>query len=162
MIRAALLGILKLTVGAIFLLAAYVFGLKVGMWGANNEFLRDWPNWPGCQLAAGSRYPSEGGTDTATILKRSCGGGENIKYFVRLDIAARHPDYGAWRAFIELENDQRPLDDPTVVWIAKGIVQITVSTRTLSGTLIENRGEDIKIIRVYKPREPGALPNWPS
>jgi hypothetical protein len=119
-----------------------------------------WPNWPGCQLAAIARYPSGNEASTATVLKRSCNMDETINYFVRLDVRGRRPGRDGWWMVLKLENDAYPINQPTVVWTKETAVQVTVSTRTLAGTLVSDAGDDIVITRVYQPREPGALPNY--
>ena len=160
MIRSILWRAAKYLGIAAVLIGANAFGYAVGLRAAKDQVFRDWPNLPDCQLIAVARYPSVDGTYLATILKRSCASGEFINYFLRLDVGSRPSDTGGWWSRIELENDQYPLGDPQVVWSGKTTVQVTVSTRTLSGKLVENQGADIEIVLVYQPREPGALPNY--
>ena len=85
---------------------------------------------------------------------------ETISYFLRLDISSRRPDRNGWWSIEELQNDAYPVGDPTVVWTNKTSIQITVSTRTLSGKTVYDAGDDISIIQLYQPREPGAFPNY--
>lgn len=152
--------IVRYLCGAIVLGSFYILGHEIGSSEIKEQYTWGFPNLPDCQLTEVARYPSAGGTDIATLLKRDCGRGEQISYFVKLDIAARKPAARGWRRIVELENDQPPMGDPAVVWIKERTVQVKVSTRTLSGTLIESDGEDIEIVRLYQPRQPKAFPNW--
>lgn len=131
-----------------------------GLQAAKDQFFRDWPNLPDCQLTDVARYPSVDGAYRATISKRSCLGGEFISYFLRVDNGGRQSGPGGWSSRTELMNDQYPVGDPEIVWSKKRSVQVTVSTRTISGTLVVNQGSDIEIVIVYQPREPGAFPNY--
>lgn len=143
-------------------LASLVIAVFLGRMSVSCETtpMLQWPNRQGCQLAALTRYPSGNGTDTATILKQSCDMDETINYFVRLDTHGRRPGArGGW-IVLELENDAHPVNEPTVIWTKETMVQVTVSTRTLAGTLVRSVGDDTVITRVYQPREPGALPNY--
>ncbi len=145
--------------GAIIIWVVFSVGYGVGSWQMQVKYTWIWPNIPGCKLMEASRYPSADGGTLATILKRDCDLGEHINYFLRLDIGGLQPGpSGSWVA--ELENDQYPVAEPTVVWTKRNTVQVTVSTRTLSGTLVVNDGYNTEIVRVYQPREPGALPNY--
>ncbi len=131
---------------------------ELGSWRMEREANWMRPNLPGCQLTPVGRYASDDGADLATLLKRDCDQGDSIKYFLRLDIGPRRAAPRGWFSFVELDND-RPESDPVVSWVKPHTVQVTMSTRTLSGRLVENRGEDITIVRVFAPREPGAFPN---
>ncbi len=148
-----------LGIGAIFI-AVNAYSYVSGLWVAKDQVFRDWPNLPGCQLTIAASYPSIDGDYLASILKRSCANGEFIDYFFYLDYGDRRPGTGlSWRR-IELENDQYPVGDPGVVWTKDRSLQVTVSTKTLSGTLVEkNQGSNIEIVLVYEPREPGAFTN---
>ncbi len=139
------------------LAAVFSIGWGVGL----NSFMRgpDWPNLPGCQLTPVGRYPSDDGADIATTLLRNCNDGKDITYFLRLDIQGRRPGNAGWWGINEIENDHYPENKPVVIWVKKNTVQVTISTRTLSGTLVEYEGNDIQFIRVYEPREPGKFPN---
>ena len=147
-----------LLLAAIFY-AVFSLGYGIGSWRMQVDYTWGWPNIPGCQLTTVARYPSEDRTDLATILRRDCDSGEHINYFLRLDIGSRRPGPWGWRSTTELENDQYPVGDPMVAWIGKNTVQVTVSTKTLSGKLVVKGNDDIGIVRVYQPREPGALFN---
>ena len=146
---------------SVILFGVYIFGCMIGSKGAKDDIFRDWPNLPGCQLTTAASYPSVDGAYLASILKRSCFGGETISYFFYLDFASHDPLTGPTFDRIELENDSRPVDDPAVVWTKDRSLQVTVSTRTLSSTLVEkNQGSNIEIVLVYRPREPVASPNY--
>jgi hypothetical protein len=158
--RATLRRILNYILRAAILGVVFSLGYGIGSWGMQIQYNTGWPNIPGCQLTTVARYPSEDGADLAIILKRDCDKEEHINYFLRLEINSRRPSSRGWWTVVELDNDQYPVGDPAVEWIRKNTVQVTVSTRTLSGTLVMNNGDDIAIIRVYQPREPGAFPNY--
>lgn len=143
---------------AIILGVVYSVGVLIGSLKTEIQYNSSWPNLPNCQLTVVSRYPSEDGADVATILERYCGSGDRIDYFLRLDIHERRSGHPSWWRIVVLENDQRPEKSPTVAWIKNTTVQVTISTSRLSGTLVESELGDIKLVRVYEPREPEAFP----
>jgi len=149
--------ITKYLIGLSLIIAAAVVG---GMFGQHETTpVPKWPNWPGCQLNIVANYPNDDGSDVATILRRNCNMEENVTYFLRLNFGPR-PGSDGWWNITELENDAYPEGDPSAVWTNNSILQVTISTKALSGTLVWDTGSNIVVTKTYKPRKPGTPSYW--
>jgi hypothetical protein len=96
----------------------------------------------------------------ATLLKKSCNSGESLSYSIRIDAYAP-PLPRAWFVpGVELEDDSYPTGDPAFQWAGPRRLEVVVSTRVLTGSLTTHVGDDLTVIRTYKPREPQAFPNY--
>jgi len=95
----------------------------------------------------------------ATLLKQSCNQDESVTYKIRLDSLGSSASRAWFIPGYELENDKYPDTIPTLRWVKPRQLEVTVSTRTLSGSLTVHHGDDVVFIRTYVPTEPNAFPN---
>jgi hypothetical protein len=113
-----------------------------------------------CKTTSESVHWTQDRAYKATLLKKSCNLGETLFYSIRID-AYSPPLKRAW--FVpayELENDDYPDRPPALQWTSPRRLEVAVSTRTTSGTITTNVGDDLTLVRIYRPREPGAFPNY--
>ena len=96
----------------------------------------------------------------ATLLEKKCNLSESLFYSVRVDAYSPPLKTGWFVPGFELENDQYPTGHPQLRWATPRRLEISVATRTMTGSLVENAGDDLTVVRTYTAHDPGAFPNY--
>ena len=110
------------------------------------------PDW-NCSINSVGQLWSVDRLFKATILRKSCNLDETVFYSVRLDFVGTPSSPASFIPGIELENDQFTPENPILNWSNGHKLEITISTKLMSGTLEDHLNNDLVIIRKYVPSE---------